>query len=115
VAAATIERLRDGRDIVAALRARPKRAGRLAVVHVRWHQDRSEVRVAVVASRKVGGAVRRNRAKRLLREAARRVAWQPGVDVVLVARRATAASDLEAVQTELDALAEGLGVSGSAA
>lgn len=48
-------------------------------------------RVAFVAGRKVGGAVVRNRAKRVLRESCRRAGgpW-PGFDVVLVARPQTA-------------------------
>lgn len=43
-------------------------------------------RVGVVASRKIGGAVRRSRAKRLLREMYRRTPGRPAGDVVLVAR-----------------------------
>ena len=46
--------------------------------------------VAVVASRRVGGAVQRNRARRILREAWREVAPTAGDgnDVVIVAREA---------------------------
>jgi len=49
------------------------------------------VRVGYTASRKVGGAVQRNRAKRRLRAAARAVmpgAVVPGFDYVLIARTA---------------------------
>ena len=42
-------------------------------------------RVGVVAGRKVGHAVHRNRAKRRLREAASRVDLTPGTDYVIVA------------------------------
>ncbi len=61
---------------------------------------------AVVASRRVGGAVERNRARRILRAAWREVAPQVGndKDVVLVAREAIVGAktqDLVADMTEL--------------
>lgn len=57
-------------------------------------------RLAFVAGRKLGGAVTRNRAKRVLREAVRRAGgpWQ-GADVVVVARRSAATASA----AELDA------------
>jgi ribonuclease P protein component len=62
--------------------------------------------VAVVATRRVGGAVERNRARRILRAAWREVAPRPnnGFDIVLVARqgiRNAKTQDLVAEMTEL--------------
>lgn len=66
--------------------------------------------MAVVASRRVGSAVSRNRAKRLLREASRHVPWREGADVVLVARAACATSMMQPVRDEVAQLADRLGV-----
>ena len=44
-------------------------------------------RLGIAATKKIGGAVERNRAKRLIREVFRRNKIAPGIDVVVVPRR----------------------------
>jgi len=95
-----------------------KAVGALCVVyaHEPGAEERAELgdlAVGVVASRKVGNAVRRNRAKRLLREAnrglqdrVRRPCW-----LVLIARRAAAERGVTSgqVSDELETLLHELG------
>ena len=61
------------------------------------------VRVGFTASRKVGNAVARNRARRRLRAVARAVLdhAEPGNDFVLIARPATVDRDYQALVTDL--------------
>lgn len=63
----------------------------------------ASLRLGVVASRKVGDAVRRARAKRRLREAWRRnrSRFHGDYDVVLVARRSIIAAPWESVVADL--------------
>lgn len=108
VTSTTVDRLRDGRTIAAVLRSRRQRAGRHLALHAADRRDTGPPRVGIVASRRVGGAVQRNRAKRLIREGVRTVHWVPGVDLVIVARRACAAASLSDVRDELVELARRL-------
>lgn len=100
-----VDRLRRSEDIAAVFQRGRHRAGRLSVCHVRERGDDGPTRCTVVASRKVGKAVSRNRAKRVLREAARSVAWRDGLDVVLVARGACAGASAAEVTRDVASLA----------
>ncbi|MCS7010992.1 MAG: ribonuclease P protein component [Anaerolineales bacterium] len=59
------------------------------VVLYALRSDQSGVRVAVTAGTKLGKAVQRNRARRLLREAMRHLLPKtaPGYDLILIARK----------------------------
>jgi ribonuclease P protein component len=96
-------RLRSRRDFQNLYSEGTAVRGRLMVLIFRRNdQDRS--RCAFVASGKVGGAVVRNRAKRLLREAfrgLRRDANISGHDVILIARPDCARTGIRAVSEEL--------------
>jgi ribonuclease P protein component len=65
-----------------------------------------KVRVGVTAGRSVGGAVQRNRAKRLLREAIRPLLSEilPGKDLVLIARPALLSKSLQDIRQVLTSL-----------
>lgn len=106
------DRLHSGREISHVLGGRRQRAGRLVALHARCASSPTGARprVAVIASRRVGGAVQRNRAKRLLREAARHLTLREGCDIVLVARPRCALSGLREVVGELERLCRHTGV-----
>jgi ribonuclease P protein component len=57
-------------------------------------------RLGIAATRKLGGAVLRNRAKRLIREVFRRNKLAPGFDVVVVPKRELLNASLTALETE---------------
>jgi ribonuclease P protein component len=57
-------------------------------------------RLGIAATRKLGGAVRRNRAKRLIREIFRRTNVAPGFDLVVVPKRELLDASLNALEAE---------------
>jgi ribonuclease P protein component len=75
------------------------------------HERGPQGRVAFVAGTKLGGAVVRNRAKRLLREATRTAGgpW-PNWDVVVLARPATLLAPVTDIARDLRMRLDALGV-----
>lgn len=57
-------------------------------------------RLGIAATRKLGGAVVRNRAKRLVREMFRRNKLAPGFDIVIVPKRELLDTSLNALEVE---------------
>ena len=90
-----LKTMRKRADFLAAARG-PRLAKPGFVVQARNRKDgEATIRVGFTASKKVGNAVARNRAKRRLRAVAREVLvhkGRPGWDYVLIARRDTTAS-----------------------
>jgi len=95
-----VGRLMRRPEFLAVAGTRRKHVAPGLILQVRRHDDRQRpadgkvvIRLGLTASRKVGNAVVRNRARRRLREAARQILphfVMPGHDFVLVARGGTA-------------------------
>jgi ribonuclease P protein component len=63
-------------------------------------------RLGIAATKKLGGAVQRNRAKRLIREVFRRNKIAPGYDVVVIPKRGLLDASLTALEADYRALVE---------
>lgn len=89
-----IERLKTRPQFLAAAKGASAPRGAVVVQALDRADGSPAIRAGFTATRKVGGAVVRNRAKRRLREAARRLLpelGRPGWDYVFIARMGTAA------------------------
>lgn len=105
------QRLKASRLFQEAFDGRIRASGRCMVFWLRCGPDAS-LRLGVVAGRKLGGAVMRNRAKRRLREVFRlnRNRFRSNIDVVLVAKHYVLTAPWAELQKELLALARKLDV-----
>jgi len=107
-------RLRRRREFLALQRSGAHRRSANMIVVAQKRTDLpppSPTRLGIVASRKVGCAVARNRAKRLVREAFRQTRHElPGsLDVLVVTTRTAATASLEAIRAELASAVKVLG------
>ena len=76
-----------------------KISGRFATMFM-LANDGEAGRLGIAATKKFGGAVQRNRAKRLIREVFRRNKIAPGFDIVVVPRRELLDAGLTAFEAE---------------
>lgn len=67
-------------------------------------------RFGIIASKKVGGAVERNRIRRRLREILRREETKPGADVIFIARQPAQAAPFAALETSVRGLLKRAGL-----
>ncbi|HEY5071688.1 MAG TPA: ribonuclease P protein component [Caulobacteraceae bacterium] len=87
-----IERLRKRPDFLAAAKGLACRRGAVLVQALDRRDGSQAIRIGFTATRRIGGAVQRNLAKRRLREAAgllARLHARAGCDYVLIARSGT--------------------------
>ncbi len=68
--------------------------------------DRAHSRLGIAATRKLGGAVQRNRAKRLIREVFRRNNVAAGYDIVVIPKRELLGASLTVLEADYRNLLE---------
>jgi ribonuclease P protein component len=106
------ERVRRRSDFEHIYEHGAKRHGRFMTMFVLARAaaaDPGRARFGVAATRKLGGAVVRNRAKRLSRELFRRHKPEAGLDVVVVPRREFLAADFPSLERDYVVLLSGRG------
>jgi ribonuclease P protein component len=97
-----MERLRQRADFLAAAAA-VKAPTSMFVLQMRRRQKEGPARVGFTVSKRIGGAVERNRIRRRLREVVRQYGrMRPGHDYVLIARRPALDAPFDRIKDEFD-------------
>jgi ribonuclease P protein component len=99
------EHVRRRADFESAYNSGAKVSGRLMTIFVKSNTT-GQARLGVAATRKIGGAVGRNRAKRLARELFRRSKPIAPVDVIVIPRREFLDAPYPHLEREFAALLE---------
>jgi ribonuclease P protein component len=94
-----VERVRRRPEYVAIYEQGRRHTGRLMTVFVQVNQL-GRARLGIAATRKLGPAVVRNRAKRLVREVFRRNKPPGGLDIVVIPRRELVEADYAHVESD---------------
>jgi ribonuclease P protein component len=106
------EHIQRRADYVAIYERGWKVSGRLMTIFTR-PTDRSGPRLGIAATRKLGGSVQRNLAKRLIREVFRHHKPSGGLDVVVVPRREMLDVPYARLEAEFCALLDGRAAAGA--
>lgn len=103
------ERLRRSQDFASTMRT-GRRARHALLVAVARRTHGPTTRLGLAVSRRIGGAVVRNRVKRQLRMIVRAQAWRCGYDVVIVPQPGCAGARFEEIASAVASVGEKLGV-----
>jgi ribonuclease P protein component len=93
------ERIRRRADFQQVYKNGVRLSGRLSTIFLMPNQQ-PVGRLGIAATKKIGGAVQRNRAKRLIREVFRHNKTAPGFDVVVVPRRGVIETNLTTLEAD---------------
>jgi ribonuclease P protein component len=99
------EHIRRRADFQAIYESGAKVSGRLMTMFVRPNAG-EHARLGIAATRKIGGAVVRNRAKRLAREVFRHHKPAAAVDIIVIPRREFLDAPYASLEREFDTLLE---------
>lgn len=100
-----MERLKSKQEIEEVFQTGTWQNHALLKLLIKSYAQRDQLgRVAFIAGKKTGGAVQRNKAKRMMREAFRTLNIEVAADIILVATTKTKSSDIVSLHIVLEKL-----------